>query len=110
MRRAFDIMLLDRIFDLRDAVRSVIDSVISDATRRNVDFDLVAEGMICEHQLPVLSSSVMGTTSTVKTFAFKLLAHVLAAGDDGPPIGQALSTQIWTEAYARFRDWLIRIN
>jgi hypothetical protein len=47
---------------------------------------------------------------TVTIFDFKSLAHVLAAGDDGPPIGQMLSTELWGEAYTVFRDWLMRCN
>jgi hypothetical protein len=46
----------------------------------------------------------------VNIFDFKAIAHVLAAGDDGPPIGQALSTELWPEALAIYRDWLVRSN
>jgi hypothetical protein len=46
----------------------------------------------------------------VQIFDFKSLAHVLAAGDDGPPIGQALSIDLWLAALAIYRDWLVRSN
>jgi hypothetical protein len=46
----------------------------------------------------------------VRIFNFRLLAHVFAAGDDGPPIGQMLSTELWCAALAIYRPWLVHYN